>query len=299
MIRSTAMGRVWVALAALACLSREAMAECRPTAVPYGEPTLVRLLGERLKASGIATTQTSGCPTAHVRVEQRGEQIHVEVTDSFGRTGIREVHDVATAATIVESWTSQEIDEGSLPPEVVAKEVVTNETPALPSTWRHGLTAAFESSAGGDRSLWLGVAVSGCVRLGPACAGAIMRGTQATSAGTSGAAIDHDLKQFAAIATVGLPRHLGSFVVTPGIGIGYGWLEITEHHHDAHGMVIDMPLPSHALVADLHVSAARPIGRHISLYFDLRGDTALARTSLPYGAASFVRASFGVRLGAE
>lgn len=294
MIRSRAMGRAWVALAALACLSREAMAECRPTAVPYGEPTLVRLLGERLAASGIATTAISGCPMARVRVEQRGEQIHVEVTDSFGRTGTREVHDVETAATIVESWTSQEIDEGSLPPEVVTKE-----TPTSPATWRHGLTAAFESSAGGDRSLWLGVAVSGCVRLGPACAGAIVRGTQDTSSGTSGAAIDHDTKQLAALATVGLPRRVGSFVVTPGIGLGYGWLEITEHHHDAHGMLLDMPFPSHALVADIHVSAARPIGRHISLYLDLRGDTALARTSLPYGATSFVRASFGVRIGAE
>jgi len=294
MIRSTAMGRAWVALAALACLSREAMAECRPTAVPYGEPTLVRLLGERLVANGIATTATSGCPTARVRVEQRGEQIHVEVTDSFGRTGTREVHDVATAATIVESWTSQEIDEGSLPPETV-----TQVTPTTSSTWRHGIAAAFESSAGGDRSLWLGMAVSGCVRVGPACAGAIVRGTQDATAGTSGAAIDHDTKQFAALATVGLPLRLGGFVVTPGVGIGYGWLEITEHHHDAHGLPIEMPFPSHALLADVHVSAARPIGRHISLYLDLRGDTALTRTALPYGAASFVRASFGVRLGAE
>lgn len=294
MIRSSTMGRAWVALAALACLSREAMAECRPTAVPYGEPTLVRLLGERLAANGIATTAASGCPMARVRVEQRGEQIHVEVTDSFGRTGTREVHDVATAATIVESWTSQEIDDGSMPPEAVTKM-----TPATSSTWRHGITAAFESSAGGDRSIWLGVAVSGCVRLGPACAGAIVRGTQDTTAGTSGAAIDHDTKQFAALATVGLPRHVGGFVVTPGVGIGYGWLEVTEHHHDAHAMLFEVQFPSHALLADVHVSAARSLGRHISLYLDLRGDTALTRTSLPYGAASFVRASFGVRLGAE
>jgi hypothetical protein len=294
MIRFTTMGRAWIALAVLACSSREATAECRPTAVPYGEPTLVRLLGERLAASGIAITAAAGCPIARVRVEQRGEQIHVEVTDTFGRTGTREVHDVATAATIVESWTSQEIDEGSLPPESVTKRA-----PVTSSTWRHGITAAFESSAGGDRSFWIGGAVSGCIRIGPACAGAIVRATRDASAGSSGAVIDHDTQQLAALATIGLPRRFGGFVVTPGIGVGYGWQEITEHHHDAHGLPIDVLFSSHALLADVHVSAARPIGRHLSLYVDLRADTAVTRTALPYGAASFVRAAFGVRLGAE
>jgi hypothetical protein len=299
------MGRASIAIAALSCLiawRSEARAECRATAVPSGEPVLVERLSERLAASGIATTSVEGCPTTRVRIEQRGEQVRVEITDSFGRTGTREVHDVATAATIVESWTAQEVNEGTLPALVeTAKPTasIVATTSIAATSWRHGVTAALESSAGSDGSIWLGGAVSGCVRVGPLCVGALARATRDTKAVTDASVLDHDAQELSVLATLGLPRTLGAFKLTPGVGLGYGWLELTEHHHDAHGLPIDMGFTSHAMRADLHVSLAHPLGKHFSAYADVRGDAALLRTDVPYGPRSFLRASFGIRLGAE
>ena len=106
-----------VGLVALSCLvtASPAIAECLPTAVSVGDPAIVQSLGSRLAASGIATTATVGCPTVQVRNERLGEQLVLEITDSFSRRGRREVRDLATAAAIIESWTLQEIEQGALP----------------------------------------------------------------------------------------------------------------------------------------------------------------------------------------
>ncbi len=293
------MGRVWIALAA-ACLlgsASEARAECRPTAIPSGEPTLVVRLSERLAASGIATSAATGCPIARVRVEQRGEQIRVEITDSFGRTGTREVRDVATAATIVESWTSQAIEVGSLPslvgPAPAPAVVAVAATP-----WIYGVTAAFDSSAASDGSIWMGGVVTSCVRVGAVCAGMMLRGTSDTVA--AGTMIDHDTRELDALATVGLPRRLGGFTITPGIGAGYRWQQITEHHFDAVHMVgFEQARSSHGLVADVHVDATHPLGNHVSIYAAVRGDSAVLRSDSTTGPRSFVHASIGIRLGME
>ncbi len=308
MIASTTMGRLAIALLALA-MPASALAEpttCRPVAMPSGEPVLVRQLSERLVASGIATTPIAGCPSARVRLEQRGEQIHLEVTDSFGRSGTREVRDVATAATIVESWTSQEIDEGSLPPvpavRVAAVEpaasIATVAPVALASArWSHGVTGAIESAAGSDGSIWMGAAMTGCVRFGAVCAGMLVRAARDTRVGNA-SIVNPDTDELSALATVGTPRRLGRFTLTPGVGLGYGWMRVTEHHLDAHTVPFDLKLTGHAMRADVHVSAARALGRRLSLYVELRGDTAVVRSD-SFGPRSFVRAAIGLRVGAE
>jgi hypothetical protein len=286
------MGRVLALAALLLIASRsDARAECRPAAIPSGEPTLVRQLSERLTASGIATTSTAGCPIAHVRLEQRGEQIHLEVTDSFGRRGTRQVRDVATAATIVESWTSQEIEIGTLP--ALAEPAPASVVVGAPFVARHALVAAFESSAGSDGSLWMGGAVSGCVRVSALCIGGLVRGTR--EAREAAASIAHDSMAVDALLTVGLPRKLGGFTITPGIGVGYGYYRLTEHHLDMTMHPIDLDRPSHGLHADAHLSAAHPIGTRLSLYADVRGDAAVSRTT-DVGPRSFARASIGLRL---
>src|SRR5262245_39241509 len=93
-----------------------ARAQCKPAAIPNGDPALVQTLIERLTASGIETSPDTTCPAVHVEVAQRGEHVHLRVTDAYDRLGEREVQDVATAAAIIESWTLQEVDPGTLPP---------------------------------------------------------------------------------------------------------------------------------------------------------------------------------------
>lgn len=305
MIAWILMGRAHHVLVAVSCLfgARTAWAECQPTAVPSGDASLVLRLTERLTASGIATTSTSGCPAAKVRLEQRGDQIQLEVTDSFGRVGKRDVQDLTTAATIVESWTLQEIEEGAMPPlaEVPAPtdapSPVVARAPARTVTL--GLVAAAESSLADDGSLWLGATVSGCVPIGAVCVGALLRGTRDTGAAGSASTMKHDTNELQTLATVGLPRRLGSFVVTPAIALGWGWQQLAEHHLDVHMMPFDMEYSSHALRAGAQIAATRRIGRWLAIHAELSGDTAVARTAIPYGPSSAIRFSMGLRLGAE
>src|SRR5688500_12136750 len=107
-----------LSVATLACfvwMTKHAAADCAPAAVPIGDPVLVQSVREKLAANGVATVATAGCPAVRVHLEMRGEQLHLRVADGYQRRGEREVQDVATAAAVIESWTLQEIDHGTLP----------------------------------------------------------------------------------------------------------------------------------------------------------------------------------------
>jgi hypothetical protein len=292
--------RVLVAIAALSgWLSTNAHAECKPAALMSGDPVLAHTLSQRLAASGIETTSTSGCPAVRVRVEQRGDQVHLALTDTFSRLGERQVRDVATAAAIVESWTLQEVEEGSLPELAASASPPPAASSIAPRAAASGLAAMFESSLGGDGSLWLGGAVSGCARLGPVCVGGIVRFARDTRSTGETAGIDHRSNEIHALATLDLARSIGRFSISPGLGLGYGWLEISASHLDMHMLPVEVAYSSHALRADLHVTIMRSLGRSIALYCDLRGDTALVRSEIPGGPESFVRAAIGIRVEAR
>ncbi|HEX7702038.1 MAG TPA: hypothetical protein VF403_14980, partial [Kofleriaceae bacterium] len=201
---------MWMVVAA----TTNAHADCKLAAVTQGDPELVQTLIARLTASGIATTSTSGCPVVQVRLEKRGQQLHLRVTDAFNRIGERDVQDVATAAAIIESWTYQEVETGTLPAEATSVPVI-----APPHLVRNGIAASLMSAVGSDRTAWVGGALSACVRLGPVCAGAALRAeTDTRETGTT--SISQNSYELSAIATIDLPRKLGSYVVSPGLGVG-------------------------------------------------------------------------------
>jgi hypothetical protein len=278
-------------------------AECEPTAVPIGDGVLVRSVIERLAANGVSTVPAEGCPAVRVRVERRGEQVHLEVTDSFARTSQRQVRDVATAAAIIESWTLQEIEQGTMPAVAVASEAAVTRSVAAPITAttlsRVGIAATFESSLGDNGSLWVGSTIAGCVRMGPLCIGGVLRGARDThaSGATSGDSPHHG-DELHALATVGLPRRLGSLVVSPGVSVGYGRLAIATTHLDMHMLPFSVSEQSHELRGDVHVMISRPLGRRFAFYADVRGDAALARTEIAGGPRAFVRTAIGIRVEA-
>ncbi len=274
-------------------------AECQPTAVPIGDAALVRSVTERLAANGVATTPAEGCPALRVKVERRGEQLHLEMTDSFARTAHRKVRDVATAAAIIESWTLQEIEQGALPALAPPREVSVAESAPTMTMSRVGIAVTFESSVGDDGSLWVGGTLAGCARLGSLCVGGVLRGARDTHASgdTSGDSPHHG-DELHALATVSLPRRLGSFVVSPGLGLGYGRLSIATTHLDMQMMPFSLTDGSHELRGDVHVMISRPLGRHFAFYGDLHGDAALARTDIASGPRGFVRAAIGIRVEA-
>jgi len=298
------MGARAIALAwlLLVAISPSARADCKPAAVAQGDPALVKALIARLTASGIATTSTAGCPAVQVRLDKRGQQVHLRVTDAFNRLGERDVQDVATAAAIIESWTLQEIDAGTLPVEPSAE--LSGETSmaspviATPHLVRSGVAASALSALGSNGTTWLGGAVSACVRIGALCAGASLRGETDTRATGDTSTIEQDSYALSALATVDLPRKLGSFVLIPGIGVGYGWLHVTTHHHDAMNNPLDIPTSDHQLRTGAHLAVLRSWSERISVFGDLWTELSAARSDSQFGPMAAVRVSFGLRLEA-
>lgn len=274
-----------------------ARADCKPTAVAEGDPALVEPLLTRLSASGIATVSTASCPTVQVRLDRRGQQVHLRVTDAFHRSGERDVQDVATAAAIVESWMLQEVEAGTLPAEPSVEATVGSPVIATRHV-RNGVAASIVSALGSNGTTWLGGAASACLRIGPFCTGPSLRAERDTRATGDTRTIEQDSYILSALATIDLPRTFGSFVLSPGLGIGYGWLHVTTRHHDAMNHVLDVPTADHQLRTGAHLAVLRPLGDHLSVFGDLWGELAAWRSDSQSGPSGSLRLSLGIRLEA-
>ncbi len=295
-MRSSSLGVTTLVLL-LAATSR-VRAECKPAAIPIGDPALVRTISERLRASGIETTASDGCPAVRVQVELRGQQLVLRVTDGYQRRGERSVQDLGTAAAVIESWTLQEIEPGSTPPESMAPaDTAVPVAPAVTSATTPWLTITASGRSGlqNDGSTWLGGAASGCMRIGRVCLGALlgyMANTAATDDHTRGTQRSREIDT---LALVDVPVRLGGFTLGPGVGLGYGWQTFAQQHLE--GMLpFSIEYSSHALRANAHVTLSRPLGA-ISLVAELFADASLLRTDIPSGPTSAPRARGGLSLG--
>jgi hypothetical protein len=282
------VGASSVCLVVLAALRGAAWADCKPAAVAQGDPALVKGLVARLTANGIATSTTSGCPAVRVDIEQRGSQVHVRLADASQRTGERDVQDVATAAALVESWTYQEIDAGTLPEPAIM---------AAPHPSRFRIAAAAISGLGTNGgTTWVGGSISACMRVDSLCAGATLRSELDTTATGETTTIAQDTYTIAALATLDLPRRVGRFIVSPGIAVGYGYAHATTHHHDAMNNPLDVPSSDHQLRAGAHAALLKPWGDHLAAFVDLWTDLAVARSDSSFGPTGSVALSLGLRL---
>jgi hypothetical protein len=283
-----------LAILIVVCSTRFAHADCKPAAIPDGDPDLVKNLSVRLAAHGIATTSTLGCPAVTVRVEQRGQQVHVRLADAFQRQGERDVRDVATAAAIVESWTLQVIDEGSMPP-LAAPPLALVEPPHAAHS---GIAASIAPLLGTNGSTWIGGGLGACARLGPTCAGAELLAAVDTRATGDTATVAQDGYAVSALATIDLPLRAGGFTLSPGIGLGYTYTHIVTHHMDAMHNPLDVPQADHALRSMIHVSLARSLSARIALFGDLAAAGSLVRSDSTSGPTGALWLSFGLRLEA-
>jgi len=270
------------ALMLLVGASTRARGECRPAAIPHGDPQLVRTLIERLAASGIETAPDASCPAVRVQVAQRGAQVHLRVTDAYERLGERDVQDVATAAAIIETWTLQEIEPGTLPEAPIAP-------PSPKYAPRTGLAVAAQTSLSEQATTWAGGSVSGCMMARWSCLGATVH------ASADVVTTPHDLFELDALATADLPWALGRFVVSPGIALGYGWQRVESHPLDGHGLPTTVVEANHSLRAGLHLRAWRSLSEHFAIYAELAVEGALARTGVDAGPTT----AFGLSLGAR
>jgi len=208
------------------------------------------IVARELRERGISTAPTPGCPfvSAHISESQGG--LGLVIVDASGRTSARRVNGALAAATLIESWARTDLNAALLPTERVApaepasprwsataeRPVLADSDPrlAMPASssepavgWKISMSADAETSLATDGSLWLGVAAGLCFRVGPACAGAIIR--VSSDSGASGESREMQTGRLGTDVLLGaaLPIQRGRLTLLPGVAFGVGWLRTT------------------------------------------------------------------------
>ncbi len=285
-------------------------------------------LARALQQRGVVLAAGDGpCPVIDVDVRVDEDTTVLRGHFPTGKDVERRVHDVATAAAVIESWSRTDLidpllapaahadggavaadapprfERAGVPPAAVA---VVPPAPALAASAGTLLGAAAEVGLGTDGSLWPSIAVDGCMKLGLACGGFLGRASLDTS--VTGASADEDTGRVGidGYAVGDLALDVGGLVLRPGVGVGVGWLQSRNspvwsepHEHDvdidAFGMralgrvTLDIPVGENLLVS-VSTSADVALLAHTNTYEE-QGETFAGQP------LAFVRV--GVGLGAR
>jgi hypothetical protein len=208
-----------------------APAVCPPAAVVEGTPALVRAISGILGRHGIRSGPNA-CAGPFVRAyvsdlsRRTGYLLRVE--DRFGRANDREVPDVETAASLIESWVLDE-DADLVAPRAAPVAIAAAPASRAPATADASvrLQALGEVAASDDDATWFGASAGGCARFRSVCIGGRARfaRTAATWAVEPLSIAGGDLTRTAwgALATIEVPVERGRFLVAPRFGVGADW----------------------------------------------------------------------------
>jgi hypothetical protein len=262
-----------------------------------GDRALVAEVAPILASRGISAADGT-CPGLAVSLEKRGKVTLVSQSPAGERPESREVTDGRTAATVIESWVSTDLEAPLLghrhaadlesPDQVVA--APERETPR----WLQLYTLA-ETSVASDRTAWVGVRVGACSMVGPACLGAHFRfSTFAEGPDEWEGTLNRQAAD--AMLDADLPRRFGHFGVSPGIGLGVGWIRTSE---------LERPPDTRqtlGLRAETHLSLSYAVSRHLAIESTLAlavGQTIHVeretREPLPADPRLFAHAGLGMR----
>lgn len=295
-------------VAVLAFLAHVARAEpCPPAVALTGDDALVPAVRALLGARGI-TPGTPRCPAVRATVERRGGVLVVGVDGPDGAPIERAVTELATAATVIESWTRTDVAEPLLAARTLpaaegaaAQAVVVASPPAARGIQ---LFAAEETSVASDGTVWQGMQLEACIMLGPICAAARLHGGKVIG---QPASWDGFARNGAEVyAGIDVPIALGRARVTPGFAAGYGTM-FTRHRSDGEKMGIELSGPR----AEVHVAFSLPLSAHLALDLVTTGALTQATAMETHGAdapdpavvfpdepRALVRFAVGVRYGA-
>ncbi len=204
---------------------------CPPIAVVDAPDATAREIAPLLVDRGVevepAGLPPGGCGVLHVHVDVSEGAFRITIRDPWGRTAERTVKSLATAATLIESWARMDLLEAAATStQAVTPAPRTPVSPADEPRESNTLAAAPLPEAGyswrlsaelgvaRNRGRWLGGALSLCGELGFACVGATAR-YSLSQRHQSDVDVMFDLN---------VPLELGRLTVTPGIGLGGGWL---------------------------------------------------------------------------
>lgn len=274
-----------------------------------GDPRLVSAIGGELARRGVATD--AACPAMHVHLvaEARGIRARIEVD---GRAFERSAGDAETMATIIEMWARPE-EEGSLFARAAPRRLtlpsdepgVSLAVPAPNRRQHFGVGLIGETAYGSDGSLWLGAAASACVMFGPLCVGA--RARVATDTTEAGGSEDVSMLRLGTdvLLDAELPVTRRGVVISPGLGVGTGWLH-AEGVVTA-GTMEPMDVDTGGLRGEARLAVSVPIGHGARIDVELAVDVApLSHTrtwhdptgrALPGEPNAFGRVGVGLRFG--
>jgi hypothetical protein len=253
-----------------------------------GDAAVAGPVSEALLAHGVAApAEGDACRSLAAHVDRAEDGVRVEIVDPDGRRIERLVADAPSAATIIESWARPELLEElfverdaplpalpALPPAVaVAAVSAVDDLQLRTQSSRRplGLSVAAEMSFATDGSLWSGAALSGCAWFGPACAGLTIRA--ATDSGMSGdsAATGSGRVAMDALFSADVPLRHGRLLVSPGGGLGIGWVRSQGREPDLDEVVLDRIDPR----LDAHVSATIRLAGSLAFYVSAGLDVGL------------------------
>ena len=240
-------------------------------AVVEGESTVAAPVRAALAARGIADRPS--CASMRVRVARGDDGLAVEIDDDAGHRIERRASTPDAAATVIESWATDALVE----------------RPAEPAPRGRPMVAvAAEASLASDGSVWTGPRVTGCAWLGPVCGGVTLRLGRDGGSGGDTQMVGGRRDGVDMLLSVELPARRSRLVVSPGVGLGFGWIRSHGREADGQHVVIDWD----GARAEAHVAVATPLFAGIWLY------GAASATLLP-GAETAFQTHDGVRLAAE
>lgn len=213
---------------------------CGPAVQLEGPSRLIEPLARTLASHGIATTPSPGCPLLSVRLEVHGALLALTMSEELRRSE-RAVTDLETAVTMIESFVRSDLSapllSGLVPAPSGPPVPITPPRPAVapppptappPAPGRFTLGLLAEAAVDGGGSPWLGTSLHACARSGPLCLGSLVRFAAALPLQYSDQLVD---QRFAldVYATAELPIRLSRLRLSPGIGLGAGFLRHRVH----------------------------------------------------------------------
>ncbi|MEO6776013.1 MAG: hypothetical protein ABI467_23835 [Kofleriaceae bacterium] len=280
-------------------------ANAAPCGGLHGEAGLVSAVGDLLEQRGVNCADVRGevrLDGASIVVTREGDTIPVE----------RRVADLATAATVIESWSDRNASDPLLashpipaivvaaapvapPPRVV---IVERQAPPPPSFHGSQLFAAAETSYANDRTTWAGAQVGGCVVIGPLCAEASVRFANVIDGPAFWTGLDR--RSIEVLIGGDVPISVGAGLLLLGFGGGTGQVHTRVDSRDDHRMASE----TGGLRAEVHAAYAYPLTRSIALdlafSLDLTQATRSEKTTtmpLPDEPLLLARLGFGLRWG--
>ena len=286
--------RVVILMSVICAASAVSAAPCGRLA---GDAKLVAAVAQLLEHRDVA------CDAVAATLSYDGATIVITSEDAIPLE--RRVSDIATAATVVESWSARIADPLlASRPVVIAQAdppaptervvIVERQAPSVASRgWQ--LFAAGETSFANDRTSWAGAQLGGCVEIGPLCASARVRFAKVIDVPSTW---DQRLDRRETEVLVGadIPLHLGSRLLLVGFGGGTGQMHTRVGYH--------MASETGGLRADVHTSYSIPLTHELDLDFSLsidvtqatRTESSVSSTDMPLPREPLFLGRFGIGL---